>query len=100
MLEPREQPGEATTQLLPGGSGFRREPEARPLRPLEERVVEASSTRGEDVLPAFAVHSLGPDVVVSRTDELIDGREWRDREIARHRDEHVPPRELPSAREP
>lgn len=40
-------------------------------------------SRGEDVLPASAVHSLGPDAVVSRSDELIDGREWRDRELVK-----------------
>ena len=64
-------------------------------------VVKHGALRGEDVLPASAVHSLGPDAVVSRTDELIDGREWRDREIVRRRDEHsVPPREVPPAHEP
>jgi uncharacterized protein YrrD len=49
-------------------------------------VVRHGRLRGEDVLPASAVHSLGPDAVVSRSDELIDGREWRDREAIRHRD--------------
>jgi uncharacterized protein YrrD len=49
-------------------------------------VVRHGHLRGEDVLPASAVHSLGPDAVVSRTDELIDGREWRDRESMRERD--------------
>lgn len=46
-------------------------------------VVRHGRLKGEDVLPAAAVHSLGPDAVVSRTDELIDGREWRDRETIR-----------------
>jgi uncharacterized protein YrrD len=46
-------------------------------------VVKHGALRGEDVLPASAMHSLGPDAVVSRTDELIDGREWRDRELSR-----------------
>ena len=46
-------------------------------------VVRHGRLRGEDVLPADAVHSLGPDAVVSRTDELIDGREWRDRDAIR-----------------
>ena len=50
-------------------------------------VVRHGRLRGEDVLPAAAVHSLGPDVVVSRSDELIDGREWRDRESRRQRAE-------------
>ena len=64
-------------------------------------VVKHGALRGEDVLPASAVHSLGPDAVVSRTDELIDGREWRDREIVRRRgDPAVPPSDIPPAREP
>jgi uncharacterized protein YrrD len=46
-------------------------------------VVKHGALRGEDVLPASAVHSLGPDAVVSRSDELIDGREWRDRELVK-----------------
>ena len=50
-------------------------------------VVRHGRLRGEDVLPAAAVHSLGPDAVVSRNDELIDGREWRDRESMRQRAE-------------
>ena len=50
-------------------------------------VVRHGRLRGEDVLPATAVHSLGPDAVVSRNDELIDGREWRDRESLRQRQE-------------
>jgi uncharacterized protein YrrD len=49
-------------------------------------VVRHGRLRGEDVLPAASVHSLGPDAVVSSTDELIDGREWRDRESIRHHD--------------
>jgi uncharacterized protein YrrD len=49
-------------------------------------VVKHGALRGEDVLPASAMHSLGPDAVVSRTDELIDGREWRDRELSRRGD--------------
>ena len=47
-------------------------------------VVRHGRLKGEDVLPAAAVHSLGPDAIVSRSDELIDGREWRDRESIRH----------------
>ncbi len=54
-------------------------------------VVKHGALRGEDVLPASAVHSLGPDAVVSRTDELIDGREWRDRELRRRTEESAAP---------
>ena len=50
-------------------------------------VVRHGRLRGEDVLPAAEVHSLGPDAVVSRSDELIDGREWRDRESIRQRED-------------
>jgi uncharacterized protein YrrD len=50
-------------------------------------VVRHGRLTGEDVLPAASVHSLGPDAVVSRNDELIDGREWRDRELRRQRAE-------------
>jgi uncharacterized protein YrrD len=49
-------------------------------------VVRHGRLKGEDVLPAASVHSLGPDAVVSRGDELIDGREWRDRESVRLRE--------------
>jgi uncharacterized protein YrrD len=49
-------------------------------------VVRHGRLGGEDVLPAAAVHSLGPDAIVSRTDELIDGREWRDRDSTRRHD--------------
>jgi len=59
-------------------------------------VVKHGALRGEDVLPASAVNSLGPDAVVSRTDALIDGREWRDRELIKQRGE---PTDTAAARE-
>jgi uncharacterized protein YrrD len=60
-------------------------------------VVKHGALRGEDVLPAASVHSLGADAVVSRTDELIDSREWRDRETIRRRAEVDTP--IPPARD-
>ena len=54
-------------------------------------VVKHGALRGEDVLPASAIHSLGPDAVVSRTDELINGREWRDRELVKREAAAPPP---------
>lgn len=48
-------------------------------------VVRHGAFKGEDVLPSAAVHSLGADAVVTRSDDLIDGREWRDRELASRR---------------
>jgi uncharacterized protein YrrD len=53
-------------------------------------VVKHGALRGEDVLPASAIHSLGPDAVVSRTDELINGREWRDRELVKREGTAIP----------
>jgi uncharacterized protein YrrD len=47
-------------------------------------VIRHGRLRGEDVLPVGAVHSLGPDAVVSRTDVLIDARQWRERESIRY----------------
>ena len=58
-------------------------------------VVKHGALRGEDVLPASAIHSLGPDAVVSRTDELINGREWRDRELVKREGTASPPRGTP-----
>ena len=59
-------------------------------------VVKHGALRGEDVLPASAVNSLGPDAIVSRTDALIDGRDWRDRELIKQRGE---PTDTSAARE-
>jgi uncharacterized protein YrrD len=39
----------------------------------------------EHVLPAAAVQSLGPDAVVSRTEELIGAKSWRERQDAHAR---------------
>ena len=36
--------------------------------------------KAEDVLPAAAVQTLGADAVVSRSSELIDARQWRERQ--------------------
>lgn len=36
--------------------------------------------KSEDVLPAAAVQTIGPDAIVSRSNELIDAKEWNDRQ--------------------
>jgi uncharacterized protein YrrD len=48
-------------------------------------VVRHGMFKREDVLPASAVQSLGPDAVVSRSDELIGSSEWRQRRVASER---------------
>lgn len=48
-------------------------------------VVRHGMFKREDVLPASAVQSLGPDAVVSRSNELIDPGEWRQRHLASER---------------
>jgi uncharacterized protein YrrD len=35
--------------------------------------------KSEDVLPASSLQSLGPDAVVSRTNQVIGAKEWRER---------------------
>ena len=45
-------------------------------------VVRHGMFKREDVLPASAVQSLGPDAVVSRSNELIGPSEWRQRRVA------------------
>ena len=52
--------------------------------------------KSEDVLPADAVQTLGTDVIVSRTGDLIGAQEWNDRQRepgqgpGRHEDEARP----------
>lgn len=48
---------------------------------LEGLVVEHGGTfnKSEDILPLTAVQSIGPDVVVSRSDELVGTSEWKGR---------------------
>jgi uncharacterized protein YrrD len=41
-------------------------------------VVTHGVLRKEQVLPASAVQSFGPDAVVSRSAELVGAKEWRD----------------------
>jgi uncharacterized protein YrrD len=48
-------------------------------------VVRHGMFKKEDVLPASAVQSLGPDAVVSRSNELIGPSEWRQRHVASER---------------
>ena len=48
-------------------------------------VVRHGMFKREDVLPASAVQSLGPDAVVSRSNELIAPGEWRQRHVASER---------------
>ena len=48
-------------------------------------VVRHGMFKREDVLPASAVLSLGPDAVVSRSNELIGPGEWRQRHVASER---------------
>ena len=48
-------------------------------------VVRHGMFKGEDVLPAASVQSLGPDAIVSRSNELIDPSEWRQRQGATER---------------
>ena len=40
-------------------------------------LVKHGVLKQEHVLPAAAVQSLGPDAVVSRTEELIGAKSWR-----------------------
>jgi uncharacterized protein YrrD len=48
-------------------------------------VVRHGMFKGENVLPAAAIQSLGPDAVVSRSNELIGAKEWRQRQAASER---------------
>jgi uncharacterized protein YrrD len=48
-------------------------------------VVRQGVFKGEEVLPADAVQTLGPDVVVSRSNELIGPAEWRQQHVASDR---------------
>jgi uncharacterized protein YrrD len=50
-------------------------------RELLGLVVRHGALRREDVLPVEAVQSLGADAVVSKSDILVDAREWRDRQL-------------------
>lgn len=36
--------------------------------------------KSEDVLPAAAVQTIGPDAIVSRSHDLIGAKEWNDRQ--------------------
>jgi hypothetical protein len=45
-------------------------------------IVRHGALRSEDVLPAEAVHSLGEDAIVTRSDELISAKEWRSRRVS------------------
>jgi uncharacterized protein YrrD len=48
-------------------------------------VVRHGRFKGEDVLPADAVQSVGPDAIVSRSDDLVGPSEWRQRQEATER---------------
>ena len=41
--------------------------------------VKHGALRSEDVLPMESVQSLGTDAVLSKSDDLIDAREWKQR---------------------
>ena len=45
-------------------------------------VVRHGRFKSEDVLSATSIQSVGPDAVVSRSDELIGPSEWRQRQTA------------------
>ena len=46
-------------------------------RALVGLLVKHGVLQQEHVLPAAAVQSLGPDAVVSRTEELVGAKSWR-----------------------
>ena len=48
-------------------------------------VVRHGMFKSEDVLPAGAVQSVGPDAIVSRSDDLIGRVEWQQRHGAPER---------------
>lgn len=48
-------------------------------RELVGLAVTHGALRREAVLPIASVQSLGSDAVVSRSDELMDARQWRQR---------------------
>jgi uncharacterized protein YrrD len=62
-------------------------------RALVGLTVKHGAFRSEDVLPIEAVQSFGTDAVVSRSEQLIGAREWRQQrqELAVGRPPHESP---------
>ncbi len=57
-------------------------------------VLQHGWLKNEEVLPATAVQTLGADAVVSRSSELMDARQWRERN-SRSSGEEPPTGQLP-----
>ena len=56
-------------------------------------VIRNGMLKGESVLPASAVQTLGTDAVVSRSDELISAKTWRQHQGARPDELPLDPRD-------